>query len=108
MMVTTLNQRSHALAQAWSITQEMLIAAHQGQWEELVVLQEARQTKLQVLADLHAPFQADDVACIQNILQAEPELACLTLAGRSEFARLLKELAMGRSMTKTYVGNSGL
>jgi len=108
MMGATLTQRSQALMQAWAITQEMLIAAHQGQWDKLVALQDDRHSVLQVLADMQAPFLADDVSCIHKMLHADPELASLTLAGRGEIARLIKEFAVGHSMAQTYAGNSGL
>jgi dihydrodipicolinate synthase/N-acetylneuraminate lyase len=107
MMQTSLEERVRALGVAWSLTQEMLLAARQGDWEGVAELQDRRQTVLEVIESSSTPFLPDEIAFIHKILQASPELESLTLVQRNEVSRLIKEATTGRSMAQTYAGNSG-
>jgi hypothetical protein len=103
----SVEQRALALTEAWTLTQDMLAAARDGDWDELIALQDLRHTALQALLAQPANFLPDEVDNIHKILHAGPTLEALTLAQRNEVGRMLKEATTGRNMAQSYGDNSG-
>lgn len=95
-----------ACQEALHLTRQMLEAARQGLWDDLPALQAARATTLKALeypAEAQAQAQvAAELPCLQQMLDAEPELQALVLARRSELSRLLSDRQTGRVMSRAY------
>lgn len=96
-----------ACQEALLLTEQMLAAARQERWDDLPALQAAREAILKGLEDPAQPASAAELGCLQQMLNAEPELRALVLAQRSELARLLNDRQTGRSMSRAYGQVSG-
>ncbi len=87
------------------LSHEMLAAAREGRWAELLVLEEGRRSLLDACSAV-SPAQAEAAArVLQEILAADAEVVALSEQARDSAGGELRELQKGQRATRAYTGD---
>ena len=86
------------------LTSQMLDAARNGDWDDLLALEERRRSL--IMDTFSSSPAAEDVAvvasCINEILQKDSELICLAEAARADISCQLGDLLKSKKALKVY------